>query len=70
MTGGIAYTYGGLKIDAGARVLDRSDAPIAGLYAAGIIVGGIFVHGSLRAAGLMHGAVFGKIAGRGAARIP
>ena len=68
VTGGIAYTYGGLKIDAAARVLDRSDAPIAGLYAAGIIVGGIFVHGSLRAAGLMHGAVFGKIAGREAAR--
>ena len=68
VTGGIAYTYGGLKIDAGARVLDRSDAPIAGLYAAGIIVGGIFVHGSLRAAGLMHGAVFGKIAGASAAR--
>ena len=68
VTGGIAYTYGGLKIDAGARVLDRSDAPIAGLYAAGIIVGGIFVHGSLRAAGLMHGAVFGKIAGANAAR--
>ena len=67
VTGGIAYTYGGLKIDAGARVLDRSDAPIAGLHAAGIIVGGIFVHGSLRAAGLMHGAVFGKIAGANAA---
>ena len=67
VTGGITYTYGGLKIDTGARVLDTSDRPIPGLYAAGIIVGGIFVHGSLRAAGLMHGAVFGRIAGTEAA---
>ncbi len=66
VTGGIAYTYGGLKIDTGARVLDADGSPIRGLYAAGIIVGGIFVHGSLRAAGLMHGAVFGKIAGTNA----
>ena len=67
VTGGITYTYGGLKIDTGARVLDTEDRPIPGLYAAGIIVGGIFVHGSLRAAGLMHGAVYGRIAGTGAA---
>ncbi len=67
VTGGITYTYGGLKIDTCARVLDREDKPIAGLYAAGIIAGGIFVHGSLRAAGLMHGAVYGKIAGANAA---
>lgn len=67
VTGGITYTYGGLKIDTGARVLDSDDHPIPGLYAAGIIVGGIFVHGSLRAAGLMHGAVYGRIAGAAAA---
>ena len=66
VTGGITYTYGGLKIDTNARVLDTDDNPIPGLYAAGIIVGGIFVHGSLRAAGLMHGAVYGRIAGIGA----
>ena len=63
VTGGITYTYGGLKIDTSARVLDSEDRPIPGLYAAGIIVGGLFVHGSLRAAGLMHGAVYGRIAG-------
>ena len=70
VTGGITYTYGGLKIDTGARVLDAEDHPIPGLYAAGIIVGGIFVHGSLRAAGLMHGAVYGRIAGAAAAADP
>ena len=68
VTGGITYTYGGIRIDTGARVLGADDQPIQGLYAAGIIVGGIFVHGSLRAAGLMHGAVYGRIAGMGAAK--
>ncbi len=68
VTGGIAYTYGGLKIDSGARVIGADGRAIRGLFAAGIIVGGIFVHGSLRAAGLMHGAAFGRIAGANAAR--
>ena len=68
VTGGITYTYGGLTIDTDARVLDMEDRPIPGLYAAGEIIGGIFFHNSLRGAGLMHGAVFGKLAGAGAAR--
>ncbi len=63
VTGSITYTYGGLKIDEHARVIDTEDRPIFGLYAAGEIVGGIFYHNSLRAAGLMHGSVFGRIAG-------
>ncbi|MCH7801836.1 MAG: FAD-binding protein, partial [Chloroflexi bacterium] len=69
VTGGITYTYGGLKIDTNSRVLNNDDQPIEGLYAAGEIVGGIFYHNSLRAAGLMHGAVFGKIAGQQAAAL-
>ena len=44
-------------------MLDTEDNPITGLYASGEIVGGIFYHNSLRAAGLMHGSVFGKLAG-------
>ena len=67
VTGGITYTYGGLKVDERARVLGADDAPIPGLFAAGEIVGGIFYHNSLRAAGLMHGAVFGRLAGQSAA---
>jgi tricarballylate dehydrogenase len=69
VTGGITYTYGGLKIDSHARVLDMEDRPIIGLYAAGEIVGGIFYHNSLRAAGLMHGSVFGRLGGDHAARL-
>ena len=68
VTGGITYTYGGLKISARAEVLDHSDEPVPGLFAAGEIVGGVFLHNSLRAAGLMHGAVFGRLAGIHAAR--
>jgi len=67
VTGGIAYTYGGPKIDIKARVLDQNNEPITGIYAAGEIVGGILFHNSLRGAGLMHGSVFGKIAGTNAA---
>ncbi|MQG16091.1 MAG: FAD-dependent oxidoreductase [SAR202 cluster bacterium] len=69
VTGSITYTYGGLKIDKNARVLDLEDNAIPGLYAAGEIVGGIFYHNSLRAAGLMHGSVFGKLAGQHAGRL-
>ena len=67
VTGGITYTFGGLKIDTRAQVLDTEDRPIPGLYAAGEIVGGFFYFDSLRASGLMHGAVFGRIAGANAA---
>ena len=67
VTGGITYTFGGLKINTRAQVLDTEDRPISGLYAAGEIVGGFFYFDSLRASGLMHGAVFGRIAGGNAA---
>src|SRR5690606_33900940 len=38
-TCGITYTFGGLRIDAGAAVLDTEEKPIRGLYAAGELVG-------------------------------
>ena len=66
VTGGITYTYGGPKINPRAQVMDMEDRPIPGLFAAGEIVGGILFHNSLRAGGLMHGAVFGKLAGANA----
>ena len=68
VTGGITYTYGGPRIDANAQVQDMEDNPIPGLFAAGEIVGGILYHNSLRGGGLMHGAVFGRLAGHNAAR--
>ncbi len=68
VTCGITFTFGGLKVSADTRVLDTEDAPIAGLYAAGELVGGLFYHNYPGGAGLMAGAVFGKIAGAEAAR--
>lgn len=66
VTCGITFTFGGLKIDGQARVLDVGGEPIPGLYAAGELVGGLFYFNYPGGAGLTAGAVFGKIAGTGA----
>jgi tricarballylate dehydrogenase len=63
---GITFTFGGLKINTDAQVLDIEDNAIPGLYAAGELVGGLFYFNYPGSAGLMAGAVFGRIAGRGA----
>lgn len=67
VTGGIAFTYGGVKINTSGEVLDFDDRPIPGLYAVGEMVGGLFYHNYLGGGGLMAGAVFGRIAGAEAA---
>jgi tricarballylate dehydrogenase len=63
VTCGITFTFGGLRVDANARVLNRAGLPINGLYAAGELVGGIFYHNYPGGSGLMAGAVFGRRAG-------
>jgi tricarballylate dehydrogenase len=67
VTCGITFTFGGLRIDTSAAVLDTGDNPIPGLYAAGELVGGIFYGNYLGGAGLTSGAVFGRLAGASAA---
>src|SRR6266446_302355 len=67
-TCGITFTFGGLRVDAEAQVLDHDAAKIAGLYAAGEMVGGIFYFNYPSGAGLVSGAVFGRLAGASAAR--
>ena len=69
VTCGITFTFGGLRIDDRAQVLDTEDVPIPGLYAAGELVGGLFYNNYPGGAGLMAGAVFGRIAGDSAARL-
>ncbi len=64
---GITFTYGGIKIDETARVIDLTGNPIPGLYATGEITGGFFYSNYPAGAGLMRGAVFGRIAGEAAA---
>jgi tricarballylate dehydrogenase len=68
VTCGITCTYGGIRIDTRSRVLDCEEKPIPGLYAAGELVGGLYYVNYPGGAGLMSGAVFGRIAGRDAAK--
>ena len=68
MTCGITFTFGGLKIDEQAPVLDSNDTPIPALYAAGELVGGLFYDNFPGGSGLMSGAVFGRLAGTNASR--
>ena len=65
---GITFTFGGLKINTETHVLDIEDEPIPGLYAAGELVGGLYYFNYPGSTGLMAGAVFGRIAGREAAK--
>jgi len=67
VTGGITFTYGGLKVDEIGAVLDQNDTPISGLFACGELVGGVFYNGYPGGSGLTSGAVFGRRAGYGAA---
>jgi tricarballylate dehydrogenase len=59
-TCGITFTFGGLKIDpANGQVVDVHFNPIAGLYCAGEMVGGLFYFNYPSGTGLVSGAVFG-----------
>ncbi|HAK53105.1 MAG TPA: tricarballylate dehydrogenase [Gammaproteobacteria bacterium] len=66
-TCGITFTFGGLKINNQACVMDQDDYEIPGLFAAGELVGGLFYFNYPGGTGLTSGAVFGKIAGHSAA---
>jgi tricarballylate dehydrogenase len=63
VTCGITFTFGGLRVDEHARVLDEAGAPIPGLYAAGELVGGLFFHNYPGGSGLTAGTVYGRRAG-------
>ena len=67
VTCGITFSFGGLRINPSAQVINTDGEPIPGLYAAGELVGGIFWFNYPGGSGLTNGAVFGKIAGASAA---
>lgn len=69
VTCGITFTFGGLRVDTDAHVLDTDMRPIPGLFAAGEAVGGIFYFNYPGGSGLTSGSVFGRIAGRRAADV-
>ncbi len=60
----ITHTIGGLRIDDRARVLDGDGSPVAGLWAAGVDVGGIATGGY--ASGLAQALVLGLVAAENA----
>ncbi len=65
---GLTFAFGGLKIDPKtAQVQHVAGRPIPGLYAAGEMVGGLWVGNYASGSGMMAGATFGRIAGAHAA---
>lgn len=66
ITCAITFTFGGLRTDAGARVLTEQGEPIDGLYAVGELAG-IYHRKYPGATSVLRGLVFGRIAGRAAA---
>jgi tricarballylate dehydrogenase len=60
------FTFGGLKVDTQARVVDGDGEPIPGLYAAGEVAGLYYGHYT-GATSVLKGLVFGRIAGADAA---
>jgi tricarballylate dehydrogenase len=67
VTCGVTFSFGGVKVSTNGEVEDTGGKPIAGLFAAGELVGGIFYHNYPGGTGLTSGAVFGKLAGTSAA---
>ena len=66
---GITFTMGGVLINGRGEVLNQSEQPIAGLYAAGDAIGGLMGgHRGGYTGGLMQAVVTGILAGENAAR--
>jgi tricarballylate dehydrogenase len=65
---GICFTYGGVKTNAHAEVVDCDGRPIVGLYAAGEAAG-LYYQVYTGSTSVMRGAVFGKLAGERAAAL-
>lgn len=66
---GMTFTFGGLKIDEkSAQVQHVAGRPIPGLYAAGEMVGGLWIGNYASGSGMMAGSTFGRIAGTHAAK--
>jgi tricarballylate dehydrogenase len=67
VTCGITFTFGGVRVDEDARVLDVAGRVMPGLFAAGELVGGLFFHNYPGGSGLTAGTVWGRRAGYAAA---
>ncbi len=68
VTGGITFTFGGLKSNPQAQVVHSTGRAIPGLYVAGEPMGELYYYNYMGATSVLRGAVFGRIAGWEAAR--
>jgi tricarballylate dehydrogenase len=68
VTGGMTFTFGGIKITVNAEVLSQTASIIPGVYAAGEVTGGFFYNNYPGGSSLTRCAVFGEIAGKNAAK--
>ena len=66
-TGGITFTFGGLRTNENAQVIGTDWRPMKGLFCCGEMVGGLFYDNYPAGTGLVSGATFGRLAGRNAA---
>lgn len=64
MSGGIAATFGGPKINEYGQVVDLDDTPIKGLYAAGNAAGGLWYAEDIPGCQITSGIAMGRIAAR------
>ena len=70
ITCGITFSFGGVRINPDAEVLDDGGDAIPGLFAAGEMAAGIFYFNYPGGSGLTAGSVYGRIAGTNAASGP
>ena len=68
VTGGITFSFGGVKADTDASVIDTRDTAIPGLFAAGNSTGGLFYDNYPGGTAQTNAAVYGKIAAESADR--
>ncbi|WP_223301569.1 FAD-binding protein [Haladaptatus sp. R4] len=66
VTGGITFSFGGVKTDTDASVIDTRDTTISGLFAAGNSTGGLFYDNYPGGTAQTNAAVYGKIAAESA----
>lgn len=66
LTCAVTFTFGGLRTDAEARVVDRGGRPIPGLYAAGEVAG-LYYREYPAGTSVLRAATFGRLAGAHAA---
>ena len=64
LTPGVMDTLGGIEVDGIGRVINTEDQPIAGLYAAGEVIGNI--QGAYYSIGLAEAVVYGRVSARNA----